>query len=157
MIYRNFISRKIVNILAEKFDKPMAIQSVSWPIALSGRDIISIGRTGSGKTFIAILLIKEYAFRLIENGEKAVFLVEKFALVEQQALQIERNSSLKVGRLHGGMNFDFTKKESLKKLHDFIQQNNVFVSTAQVFLELIQRALFKFGFGGLIDRRRMSS
>jgi ATP-dependent RNA helicase DDX5/DBP2 len=32
------------------FDKPTTIQSVGWPIALSGRDMVGIAQTGSGKT-----------------------------------------------------------------------------------------------------------
>jgi len=36
--------------------------------------IISLG-TGSGKTFVAVLLIKEYSQRLLHQNEKAVFLV----------------------------------------------------------------------------------
>ena len=32
------------------FDKPTPIQSVCWPIALSGMDVIAIAQTGSGKT-----------------------------------------------------------------------------------------------------------
>lgn len=29
---------------------PTVIQSVAWPIALSGRDMVGIAKTGSGKT-----------------------------------------------------------------------------------------------------------
>ena len=32
------------------FERPSAIQSQAWPIALSGRDLIAIAETGSGKT-----------------------------------------------------------------------------------------------------------
>lgn len=32
------------------FEKPTPIQSVCWPIALSGMDVIAIAQTGSGKT-----------------------------------------------------------------------------------------------------------
>lgn len=37
------------------FVKPTAIQATSWPIALSGRDLVGIARTGSGKTLAYIL------------------------------------------------------------------------------------------------------
>ena len=33
-----------------KFTAPTPIQSQSWPVALSGRDVIGIAQTGSGKT-----------------------------------------------------------------------------------------------------------
>lgn len=45
----NFDNR-IVKLLQSNFQQPTAIQSISWPVALSGRDIVSIARTGSGKT-----------------------------------------------------------------------------------------------------------
>jgi len=41
---------KIASRLKDNYDRPTSIQSVSWPVALSGRDMISIAKTGSGKT-----------------------------------------------------------------------------------------------------------
>lgn len=40
----------IVTLLHSHYTRPTAIQGISWPVALSGRDMISIARTGSGKT-----------------------------------------------------------------------------------------------------------
>ena len=46
----------IDQLLAEpKFERPSAIQSQSWPVALEGRDLIGIAQTGSGKTLSFIL------------------------------------------------------------------------------------------------------
>ena len=36
--------------LEQKYETPTVIQAQSWPIALSGNDMIGIARTGSGKT-----------------------------------------------------------------------------------------------------------
>jgi superfamily II DNA/RNA helicase len=41
--------RELMSICRD-FTKPTAIQSQSWPIALSGRDLVGIAETGSGKT-----------------------------------------------------------------------------------------------------------
>lgn len=38
-------------LINEGFQSPTSIQSQSWPVALKRRDIISVARTGSGKTF----------------------------------------------------------------------------------------------------------
>ncbi|EUD69123.1 adenosinetriphosphatase [Plasmodium inui San Antonio 1] len=40
----------IVSHLNAKFKEPTAIQKVTWPIALSGKDLIGVAETGSGKT-----------------------------------------------------------------------------------------------------------
>lgn len=41
---------EILRELQTNYDKPTLIQSISWPVALSGQDMVSIARTGSGKT-----------------------------------------------------------------------------------------------------------
>lgn len=41
---------QLVNLLYKNYERPTTIQSISWPVALSGRDMISIAKTGSGKT-----------------------------------------------------------------------------------------------------------
>lgn len=43
-VYINKIFRK------QGFSNPTSIQAVSWPIALSGRNMVGIAQTGSGKT-----------------------------------------------------------------------------------------------------------
>lgn len=40
------------SVQRQGFQKPTAIQATSWPIALSGRDLVGIARTGSGKTLV---------------------------------------------------------------------------------------------------------
>jgi ATP-dependent RNA helicase DDX5/DBP2 len=45
-----FISQLKRTLANEGFDSPTAIQAQSWPIVLANRDVISVARTGSGKT-----------------------------------------------------------------------------------------------------------
>ena len=40
----------LYKLKAQGFSHPMPIQAQGWPIAMSGRDLIGIGETGSGKT-----------------------------------------------------------------------------------------------------------
>lgn len=45
------------------FDFPTAIQAQSWPIALSGRNMVGIAQTGSGKTLaVGIFILPRYNF-----------------------------------------------------------------------------------------------
>lgn len=58
--------RKILK--RDGFTAPSPIQAVSWPIALDGKDIISVAKTGSGKT-LGFLLPGFH--NILSNKEKA--------------------------------------------------------------------------------------
>lgn len=51
------------------FEKPTLIQSVGWPIALSGRDMVGIAQTGSGKTlavsYTLIVLVNKLNYNYV--------------------------------------------------------------------------------------------
>ncbi|CAG5093529.1 Similar to Ddx5: Probable ATP-dependent RNA helicase DDX5 (Mus musculus), partial [Cotesia congregata] len=51
----NFPPYIMEGIRKQGFSQPTAIQSQGWPIALSGRDLVAIAQTGSGKTLGYIL------------------------------------------------------------------------------------------------------
>ena len=55
---------------AAKYEKPSPIQSQAWPICMQGRDIISVARTGSGKTLGFLLPV----FAQIKRIEKLPYL-----------------------------------------------------------------------------------
>lgn len=47
-----------IEVLAKlngRFIKPTVIQCISWPVALCGRDLVSVAQTGSGKTLAVII------------------------------------------------------------------------------------------------------
>ncbi|KAL7074663.1 hypothetical protein ACQ4LE_005973, partial [Meloidogyne hapla] len=102
--------------------------------------IISLG-TGAGKTFVAVLLIKEYAQRLLHRNEKAAFLVNTVELVAQQAEHIEFHSSLSVARISGST---IKRKHERGEVEKITRNNQVIVITAQVFLDFINHGLFDF-------------
>lgn len=47
-------------IRKQGFSNPTPIQAVSWPIALSGRNMVGIAQTGSGKTLAVSFFLPNY-------------------------------------------------------------------------------------------------
>ncbi|VDO55760.1 unnamed protein product [Onchocerca flexuosa] len=116
------------------------------------RNIIVPLGTGSGKTFIAVLLIKEYTAKLVvpwkSGGKRAFFLVDKVSLVEQQAAHIEHHTTLNVGKMHGHLNQDIWSEPA--KFDAFIALHEVTVLTAQIFLDLLDHGFFNMSRAAII-------
>jgi hypothetical protein len=66
----------LVEIKKAGFEKPSAIQSQGWPMALTGRDIIGIAATGSGKTlgFLLPSVVHINAQPLLAPGDGPIVL-----------------------------------------------------------------------------------
>jgi len=77
----------IKKLLLANYSQPTVIQAISWPLALSGRDIISIAKTGSGKTlgFIlpAIMHTLKQAKRNYNDGPIVLVLLPTRELAQQ--------------------------------------------------------------------------
>ncbi|KAE8688002.1 Endoribonuclease Dicer-like protein 2 [Hibiscus syriacus] len=72
------------------------------------QNTIAYLETGSGKTLIAIMLLRSYAYLIRKPSPFfAVFLVPKVVLVKQQADAVEMHTDLKVGKYWGDMEVDF--------------------------------------------------
>lgn len=119
---------------------PRAYQIELFKCARKKNSILVLG-TGSGKTFIAVLLIKEFADEIrgsICNGSKrTVFVVNTVPLVHQQGLAIKTHTGLEVGQYEGSMGVDFWDDN---KWADELEEHEVIIITAQIFLELILHA-----------------
>eukprot|EP00795_Rhopilema_esculentum_P002763 gene2763-983_t len=100
--------------------------------------VVCLG-TGTGKTFISVLLIKELAHqikgKLSEGGKRTFFLVTTVPLVHQQSKAIEDRTFLKVGKYTGDMGVDFWDKEDWKKEFN---AHDVLVMTHQILLDMLQ-------------------
>jgi len=59
------------------FEKPSAIQAQGWPMALSGRDMIGVAKTGSGKTlgFLLPAIVHINAQPLLKSGDGPIVLI----------------------------------------------------------------------------------
>lgn len=106
---------------------PRKYQEEVFVQAQEGNIIAALG-TGSGKTFISILLIRWIATKEASQGKAIVFLVPKVALVEQQGDFIAKHTSLRVIKLHGALDIDLTDRAGWQKK---FQQNDVFVMTGR--------------------------
>ena len=84
-------------VKAEGFEKPTAIQCQGWPMALSGRDMVGIAATGSGKTLSYCLpgIVHINAQPLLAPGDGPIVLV--LAPTRELAVQIQKECS-KFGR-----------------------------------------------------------
>jgi ATP-dependent RNA helicase DDX5/DBP2 len=93
----NFPNYVLSEVKAQGFDKPTAIQSQGWPMALSGRDVVGIAETGSGKTLTYCLpaIVHINAQPLLSPGDGPIVLI--LAPTRELAVQIQAEIS-KFGR-----------------------------------------------------------
>lgn len=83
----------LTEVKAEGFDKPTGIQCQGWPMALSGRDMIGVAATGSGKTLSYCLpgIVHINAQPLLQPGDGPIVLV--LAPTRELAVQIQKECS----------------------------------------------------------------
>uniref|UniRef100_A0A0K8S5D2 Uncharacterized protein n=1 Tax=Lygus hesperus TaxID=30085 RepID=A0A0K8S5D2_LYGHE len=125
--------------------KPRDYQVELVDTALKNNGIIFMP-TGSGKTYVASLLIRELAKghlekKFTEGGKRTFFLVNTVQLVTQQANCVASQTPHTVGTYSGDMNVDYwTKEKWLAEL----DKHEVLVMTAQIFLNLVLHAVLRF-------------
>ena len=85
----NFPSYIMAEIKRAGFTAPSAIQCQSWPMALSGRDLVAVSATGSGKTvsFALPAMIHINAQPLLNPGDGPIVLI--IAPTRELAVQIQ--------------------------------------------------------------------
>ena len=79
----------LTEVKSQGFDNPTSIQSQGWPMALSGRDVVGIAETGSGKTLTYCLpaIVHINAQPLLAPGDGPIVLV--LAPTRELAVQIQ--------------------------------------------------------------------
>lgn len=95
------------------FTSPTPIQQKSFSVIMSGRDMMGIAQTGTGKTLAYLLpLLKLYKFTPTETP-KIVILVPTRELVVQVAEELEKLTkymSVRTIAIYGGVNINTQKK-----------------------------------------------
>ncbi|PLB48015.1 putative RNA helicase [Aspergillus steynii IBT 23096] len=79
----------LTEVKSQGFERPTSIQSQGWPMALSGRDVVGIAETGSGKTLSYCLpaIVHINAQPLLAPGDGPIVLV--LAPTRELAVQIQ--------------------------------------------------------------------
>ncbi|KAJ3787810.1 P-loop containing nucleoside triphosphate hydrolase protein [Lentinula aff. detonsa] len=96
-------------IRAQGFSAPTAIQCQAWPMALSGRDMVAIAQTGSGKTisFALPAMLHINAQPLLAPGDGPIALVlaptrELAVQIQQECSKFGNNSRIRNTAIYGG-------------------------------------------------------
>ena len=94
------------------FTTPTLIQEKSFPVIMSGPDMMGIAQTGTGKTLAYLLpLLKLYKFTPTETP-RIVILVPTRELVVQVAEEVEKLTkymSVRTAAIYGGVNINTQK------------------------------------------------
>ena len=92
---------------------PTPIQIKSFPVILSGRDVMGIAQTGTGKTFAYLLpILKQWKFQDTETP-RVVIIVPTRELVVQVAEEVQKLTqfmSVRTIGVFGGVNINTQKK-----------------------------------------------
>lgn len=95
------------------FTTPTPIQERAMPVITSGRDMMGIAQTGTGKTFAYLLpILKQWKF-LATDTARVVILVPTRELVVQvveEAEKLTKYMSVRVLGVYGGVNINTQKK-----------------------------------------------
>jgi len=93
----------------EKYTQPTPIQAQGWPIALSGKDLVGIARTGSGKTLGYLLpgIIHTMNQEYLQKGDGPIVLVlaptrELAQQIQVEAVKFGQPCQLRTACLFGG-------------------------------------------------------
>ncbi|KAL8141448.1 hypothetical protein V2J09_014480 [Rumex salicifolius] len=110
MLHNGFLEPSSIShlMLSAGFASPTPIQAQSWPIALQGRDIVAIAKTGSGKTLgylIPTFIHLRQRRNNPLNGPTVLVLAptrELATQIQDEAIKFGRSSRISCTCLYGG-------------------------------------------------------
>ncbi len=109
------LSKLLQNAIAELgFDTPTPIQEEAFPVILSGKDIVGIAQTGTGKTLAYMLPILQDLKFSKQINPRVLVLVPTRELVLQvveMAESFARYTSIRVLGVYGGVNISTQKQK----------------------------------------------
>ena len=134
------LNNPLRNALQElEYINPTPIQREAFPIIMSGKDVVGVAQTGTGKTFAYLLpLLRMHQFSK-EKNPRVLIVVPTRELVVQQVGELEKLTkymNVRVGGVYGGTNIN-TQKQVLVDGVDFL------VGTPGRLLDLSYTGFFK--------------
>lgn len=117
------LKKPILNAIADLgFEQPTPIQAQAYPVIMSGRDVVGISQTGTGKTFAYMLPLLQGLKYSNQTNPRILILVPTRELVVQVVEQIEafaKYISVRVLGVYGESNIR-VQKEALADGQDII-------------------------------------
>jgi len=112
------ISKALFNALTDLgFDSPTTIQQKAFSVIMSGKDVVGLAQTGTGKTYAFLLPILNQ-LKFTKNIEpRIIVLVPTRELVEQiveEANKLAKYMNVRVLGVYGGANINTQKEELLE-------------------------------------------
>jgi superfamily II DNA/RNA helicase len=134
------VSDDIVRALdARGIAAPFAVQALTIPDAMAGRDVCGKAKTGSGKTLAFGIPIVERVGKAEANAPRALVLVPTRELAVQVASEMEtlgRDRDRTVLAVYGGTDME-------KQIRDLAKAPDVIVATPGRLIDLLEREVIK--------------
>ncbi|MDP4209806.1 MAG: DEAD/DEAH box helicase [Bacteroidota bacterium] len=108
------LNRPLLNALTDLgYESPTPIQEEAFPVVMSGRDVVGIAQTGTGKTFAYLLpILRQYKFS-DQKHPRILIVVPTRELVLQVVSDIEKLSqymNVRCAGVYGGTNINTQKQ-----------------------------------------------
>ncbi|MDZ4667651.1 MAG: DEAD/DEAH box helicase [bacterium] len=134
------LTKPLLNALTDlEFIHPTPIQSETYPVIMSGKDVIGLAQTGTGKTFAYLLPVLRMLKYSEQKNPRVLVIVPTRELVAQVLGEIEKlckYTHLRYGGIYGGSNINPQKKLVLAGL-------DVLVSTPGRLVDLAMLGVLK--------------
>ena len=117
------LSTQLLNALDDLgFTTPTPIQEKAFPVVMSGKDVVGIAQTGTGKTYAYMLPILRMLKYSVQQNPRVLVLVPTRELVVQVVDEIEKLSTyinVRIAGVYGGTNIN-TQKQIVSQGLDII-------------------------------------
>uniref|UniRef100_A0A182R5E4 Dicer-2 n=1 Tax=Anopheles funestus TaxID=62324 RepID=A0A182R5E4_ANOFN len=117
---------------------PRSYQTQLKEICMAKNTIVYLP-TGSGKTFIALMVMKEISYqvqnKIEDGGKRTFFLANTVALAKQQAQFFVRHLPFNVKLYTSEVNVDAWKSD---RWHKEFSEGQIIISTAQILLDVLR-------------------